>query len=278
MRKSRLQNVDVTPHPEPSRITPSIWWIGRGNWGGLPALTGVDCNVYLLRGDKFDVLVDPGWCSDLRLYEKNIRALGGDPARIGGIWLTHLHWDHSRNVQRWQRRRPGLACRLSDVGAAFLRRGDWRLVGAAMDPSHKYQPPVRFIGVKPGATVRCDPWEFRAVPLPGHTPDCMGFRGRVDGLDVMFTGDAIIGDQGEVRGNVGWLDGLWLSDVNAYEQTLKTQVKRPPGLMLPGHGAGHAGASVGRSMRNCLWRIRKLMAIPHLGSMMAIFGDFAPKK
>jgi len=52
--------VDVKAHKGVSRILGPIWWVGRGLWGDLPPLTGRDCNIYLIRGDKFDVLVDVG--------------------------------------------------------------------------------------------------------------------------------------------------------------------------------------------------------------------------
>ncbi|MFB3892200.1 MAG: MBL fold metallo-hydrolase [Phycisphaerae bacterium] len=263
-------DVNVRAEKRVTEIAPSIWWVGRGGWGDLPALTEQDCNVFLVRGDEFDVLVDIGAAPSLWQLERNIRAAGSEPARIGEIWITHSHFDHFGNAAKWVKRHPRTVVRLSAVGVDFLKRRDLRLTGTRMYPAYKFLAPRRLKGVKAGDVLRCPPFKFSVVELPGHTPDCVGFRGDVSGLDVMFTGDAIVGDQATVRGGVGWLDGLWLSDVKEYERMLMREAKHPPGLILPGHGVPSYGPAVGRSIRNCLWRIRKLLAIPALGSMLPI--------
>jgi glyoxylase-like metal-dependent hydrolase (beta-lactamase superfamily II) len=250
---------------------PGIWWVARNAWGGHKPLTDTGGNVYLIRGTNFDVMVDVGQRS-MRQLERNIRLAGSEPSRVGEIWITHSHGDHFALAGPWQRKYPHVKVRLADVGRAFLRRGDLRLVGAALTPGEKFQRPQRLLGVREGQVLRCPPHEFCVVGLPGHTPDCIGFRGTVAGLDVMFTGDAIIGDQGPVRGNVGWLDGLWLSDAFEYRRMLRAMVKNPPQVFLPGHGVSHAGPGARRSLRNCLWRIDRLLAIPHLGSMLPVVG------
>ena len=69
--------------PRISAVTESIWWIGRSNWGGLPALTELcDSNIYLLKGHEFDVLVDSGGSASLAKLERNIRRAGSEPRRI----------------------------------------------------------------------------------------------------------------------------------------------------------------------------------------------------
>ena len=270
MSKNAAPIVDVDAHKTPSLVTPSIGWIGRSCWGNLPAISGNDCNIWLLRGERFDVLVDCGRVNNLAVYDRNIRHLGGDPRRVKEIWITHTHWDHSGAAAAWQKR-SGVTVRMAEVGAKFIRRGDLRLVGCAMEPSYRFPVPAKIVGIKAGSTLRCPPWEFQVVPLPGHTPDCIAFRGRVDGLDVMFTGDAIIGDQRDTRGCVGWLGGLWLSNILVYEQTLLTALKHPPQLMLPGHGQPAFARAAERSIRNCLWRIRKLLSIQNLGSTLPVY-------
>ncbi|GEM_PF-4471223 len=261
------------PTHEPTLVLPSIAWVGRSGWGGLPPLTdGAGANIWLLRGTEFDVLIDCGSESGnpLRL-NRRLRAVGSARHRIGEIWLTHSHTDHSGGALRWQERYPRLRCRLAEIGCDFLQRGDLRLTGVAMDPHSRFIPPRRPIPVREGEVLLCPPWKLTVVALPGHAPDCVGYRGEVDGWDVMFTGDAIIGDQGKVRGNVGWLDGLWLSDAPLYERMLAAATRHPPEVMLPGHGVPHAGATVRRSLRNCLWRLKQVNAIPSAPSMFPFY-------
>ncbi len=219
-----------------SAITDSIWWVGRDAWGGLPALTAGGCNVFLIKGDRFDVLIDAGDGCPIRQLAENIRRAGSQPSRVREIWMTHSHWDHLGNAAAWQRKHPHVVVRLSVQGVRYLKKRDFRLVGTPFDPSIAFEPPLRMRPLHDGHVVTCPPFEFRATRLPGHTPDCVGFRGNVDGLDAMFTGDAIIGDQGPVRGVIGWLDGLWQSDVPTYERTIQALLQNPPQLILPGHG------------------------------------------
>ncbi len=254
-----------------SAITESIWWVGRGAWGGLPALTTGGSNVFLIRGERFDVLVDAGDGFGIRELERNIRRAGSDPFRVREIWMTHSHWDHLGNAAAWQRKYPHVAVRLSWQGVRYLKKKDYRLVGVPLNPSISFEPPGNVRPLRDGQALRCPPFEFRAVHLPGHTPDCVGFRGNVDGLDAMFTGDAIIGDQGPVRGVIGWLDGLWQSDIQTYERTIRAVLRNPPQLILPGHGVPSYGTAARRSLRNCLWRIRKILAIPHCPTTLPIF-------
>jgi glyoxylase-like metal-dependent hydrolase (beta-lactamase superfamily II) len=269
--KSKPQ-VNVTAERDPTQVVEGLWWVGRGPWGMLPALTSVgDANIWLIRGEKFDVLVDVGGGPSLAPLEGRIRQAGGDPRRVREIWLTHSHYDHTCNAARWLAKYPRARCVMSATAAEFFRRRDLRLTGMAMFPGLKYQIPRRLSAVRTGNVLECPPYRFRAVELPGHTPDCVGFRGLIAGVDAMFTGDAIIGDQGAVRGSIGWLDGLWLSDVRVYQRTLQKVAGDPPGLILPGHGVPHYGPAAKRSLRNCVRRIGKLLAIPNLPSMMPLF-------
>lgn len=252
-----------------SAVTPSIWWVGRGVWGGLPALTGTgDCNIWLLKGARFDVLIDAG-CGAPGLLARRLREAGSAPERIHEIWVTHSHWDHLAGACAWAQKYPQARVRVPRLALQFINRGDFRLVGLGFRGRREpFVRPRNFTGFAPGAELACPPWRLKVVALPGHVPDLCGFRGTVDGLDAYFTGDGIIGDQGPVRGNVGWLDGYWLSSVKDYRATLRREVKRPPDLFMPGHGVPHAGASVRRSFRNCLWRVNRIAAIPHLGTMV----------
>lgn len=262
---------DVCARKTISQVTASIWWVGRNTWGDLPPLTDAGCNVFLIRGGRFDVLVDAGDGCPIRQLEDNVRRTGGNPQRVREIWLTHSHWDHLGNAVAWQRKYPHVKIRLAAEGVRYLRRADYRLVGALLNPSAPFEPPGHVRPLRDGQVLRCPPLEFQAVSLPGHTPDCMGFRGRADGLDVMFTGDAIIGDQGPARGVIGWLDGLWQSDIRVYEKTVLGVLGHPPDLLLPGHGVPSYAAGARRSLRNCLWRIRKILAIPHGGTTLPFF-------
>ncbi len=266
------QDPDTTAYPHSSAITPAIWWVGRCGWGALPPLTAEpDCNIYLLRGRDYDVLIDCGMSADLAALEGHIRAVGSAPARVREIWLTHSHYDHFMRAAHWTARYPHTVCRIAETAIEFLEQDNYRLVGHTV--ARKLMPvaiPPRLAPLRDGADLHCPPWTLRVEALPGHVPDQLGFRGSVDGRDTLFSGDAAIGDQNAIPGMIGWLDGLWLSDVRVYRATLRRLTARPPALLLPGHGRPHAGEAAARSLEHCRERLERFAAFPDLAAMMPI--------
>jgi glyoxylase-like metal-dependent hydrolase (beta-lactamase superfamily II) len=258
---------DTAAHPYPSAITPTIGWVGRGDWGGLPSLTSQgDCNIYLLKGAEFDVLIDCGQGSSLRRLEQNLRAVGSDPERVRETWLTHSRLDHFLRAASWTLRYPETVVRISRVALKYFAHRDYRLVSHAFfSPSLRFRLPKRLVALEAASVLCCPPFELAVEELPGHTPDQLGFRGRVDGMEVLLSGDAAIGDQNEIEGVIGWLDGYWHTSVTAYRQTLADLASRPPDLLLPGQGRPHFGPAADQSLRNCLRRIERLAAFPDLG-------------
>lgn len=261
---------DTRGYLRPSSITPSIWWAGRSGWNMADLTPKPDCNIYLLKGREFDVLIDCGIGASLAELEDNIRQDGSDPARIREIWLTHSHLDHFVRAGYWAAKYPETVCRISRIALEYLDRNNLRLVGYDFfgPPPVDWTIPPRLLPLQEGSLLTCPPWELRVEELPGHVPDQIGFRGQVDGLQVLFCGDAALGDQGEAKGCIGWMDGYWLSSVTDLQKTLERLVADPPDLLLPGHGWPHAGASARRSLRNCLRRVQRFAALPELGGMI----------
>ena len=253
------------------RITPSIFCVGRGSYAGEESISGPgDGNLFLVRGDRGAVLIDLGGGWHAAQVEANVAACGVSPQDIAEAWLTHLHCDHSGGVAAWQDRRP-LTCRLSAIGCKMLGRGDLRLAGVpAIGPG--YRPPTSPRPLRPGQKLRLPPWTLEVVPLPGHSADCLGFRGLIDGKDVLFSGDAIIGDQKGAPGAIGWLDILWMSNVRQYEQTMRDTIANPPQILMPGHGLALKGPAVKASLRNCLRRLGWVRKIPQAHTMFPFMG------
>lgn len=264
---------DTRDYPHPSPITPAIWWVGRGEWGALPVLTREgDCNIYLLRGRDFDVLIDSGSTTALAPLERNIRRAGSDPSRIGEIWMTHSHYDHFVGAGRWVARHEQTVCRISHLAIEFLQRRNYQLVGSFFPaPPRGFRVPARLSALRAGDVLHCPPYAFAVEELPGHVPDHLGFRGAVAGIEVLFSGDAAIGDQNGVPGVIGWIDGYWLSNLNHYRRTLERLAAAPPDLLLPGHGRPHFGASAKRSLKHCLRRVERILASPDCANLGPYF-------
>jgi glyoxylase-like metal-dependent hydrolase (beta-lactamase superfamily II) len=115
------------------------------------------------------------------------------------------------------------------------------------------------------------------VALPGHTPDSTGYWADVDNDRILFGGDVFIGDQGDVKGAIGWLDGLWRSDIRAYARSLDAIEALAPTLVLPGHGLPLDGRErIAASLANCRRRLQYLADIPDVGTMLPVLGDHDP--
>jgi glyoxylase-like metal-dependent hydrolase (beta-lactamase superfamily II) len=216
MSERTLPDTNLYAYPHP--ITPALWSVGRGGWMGLPiGLSDADCNVYLLRGESFDVLIDCGGTTSLVKLTRNIRTAGSAPERIREIWLTHSHCDHSLRACARARRCPDTLCRISRLSIEYLHRTDYRLPGSFHPPRPRgFRLPSRLMPLQEGDRLRCPPWELRVEELPGHVPDQPGFRGNIDGFEMLFSGDAALGDQEDLKGMIGWIDGYWLSHLPTY--------------------------------------------------------------
>lgn len=270
---------NVVPAAGPSAITPSLWWVGRSVWGGLPQISGgADGNIFLLKGDRYDVLLDAGLGPSLAPLKRNIRLAGSSPERIREIWITHSHGDHFLGAILWAAKYPRIICRLSKVGLDMLRHKDYRLVhGSPLLKSPKALKILR--PLEEGSLLHCPPFELKVEATPGHVPDGLCFRGQVDGLEVLVSGDTVIGDQpigGLQKGMLGWIDGGYcLSDVRVYRRTMLRLAATKPDLILPGHGLPQAGPAARRSLKNCLRRLERLMAMPEFLNLGPYFG-FGP--
>lgn len=265
---SRTQ-VDTKGHDRPSAITPSIWWVGRSGWGGIPELTHpTDCNIYLLKGKNFDVLIDAGGNPSVAKLEANIRAVGSSPSRIREIWLTHSHGDHFLGAGVWAKKYPKTICRLPKLGIERFLKQDYRLIGSfhPPKPAH-FHLPKNLLPLKEGSVLRCGTVKLTVEETPGHTPDCLVFRGKVDGIKVLIGSDTIIGDQpdsrargGVLKGVVGWIDGYWSSNIPQFQKTVAKLAKKPVDLILPGHGVPHSGKAAASSLKNCAARLDRMVA------------------
>lgn len=79
----------------------------------------LDYFVWLVRGDGREIVVDTGFSAEmakkrarrhLRCPADGLRLLGCDPANVGDVVITHLHYDHAGNIDRF----PNAALHLQD--------------------------------------------------------------------------------------------------------------------------------------------------------------------
>lgn len=192
------------------------------DWHGGHVASGVVCvlapnpgpmtldgtNTWVLAGRAGAVVIDPGPGDDehLRAVLRVARELSG---RVGQIWLTHGHLDHSEG-----------AVRLAELAAASVR---------ALDPFHR----LGSEGLTEGDAVDLGDAELRVLASPGHTRDSLSFVLHRQERRSLLTGDTVLGRGTTVVAHPDGELGAYLATLtrlrDATEHAEAWQV-------LPGHG------------------------------------------
>ena len=184
----------------------------------------ISTNAYLLtdpgRGEA--VLVD----APEGIWAKVEPLLKEAQCRLGALWLTHGHWDHTQ----------GAAEVLSKSGAPALGHADDRplyenpeLMRSLMFPD-LVVPPVKVSRwVADGDTVDALGERVSVRHVPGHCPGSLLFYFPKAG--VAFAGDALF------RGSVGRTD-IPHGDFAILERSIRTRIYTLPDatVVYPGHG------------------------------------------
>ncbi len=182
-----------------SEVAPGVHMVAVGR--GIAA-----SNVYFLRSETSWALVDTGWRRGAPVITAAAAALFGAGSKPSGIFVTHLHPDHSGSAGELARRWgvpvlvhpdelplaaggyvPRYASPLDrwivrPVMRAMPRRRRERILaeGSLVDVARAFDPGAGLPGL-PG-------WE--AIATPGHTPGHVAFFRRSDG--VLISGDAVL--------------------------------------------------------------------------------------
>jgi len=251
------------------RIVEGVWWVGCGSWGGLTDVLSAEGsgNVFLIGGAGDWALIDAGKPDGVDAVLANAADAGAKPADIARIVLTHSHGDHALGL-------PALKAATGAVAAAAPLAAD-ALAGDARARETLFIRQAETVDVEEvladGDEVALGPHAFTCLHTPGHIPDAITLVGDVGGRAVAVTGDTAIGDQGGIEGVHGWLDGHWHSNPRRLLASIGRIADRRCDLMLPGHGRPIVGRdAVEASLRHCADRLRRLLAIPGLGSMMPL--------
>ncbi len=247
-------------------ITPGVWRVGGGSWrcDDLAALSAAgDCNVYLLKLGNANILVDVATASSGTVIESNIRECGAEPADLSALILTHSHYDHTQGAHRWQQA-CGAPTYFNSVGAAFLERGDLRLVGhQSLPPGYAFKPFRVDHACEDGQRFQIGGAQVTCLHMGGHTPDSTLFVVEYDGLRVGFCGDVTFSPPPGSAGEIGWLCLLWLSDLWLYQKSLERLLDVDLDILLPGHGHPLVGKpSIARAVGLSLESVKRLRASP----------------
>ncbi|MDP9259634.1 MAG: MBL fold metallo-hydrolase [Actinomycetota bacterium] len=235
---SAARTADARRRGGPIDVVPGIWRVGGGSWGGTAAALSHedDANVYLLALDGAVVLVDAGTRAGRPAVEANIRAAGFDAGDLTDLLLTHSHWDHTQAAAGWQAE-CSARTRLSAVGAGFLARGDYRLVGYQVHgPTYRFDPFRVDSPVADGEQFPLGRVAVAARHLPGHSPDSALFSFEHRGETIAVAGDVVFGPRAGGELVLGQLCSLWLSNLDQYVDSMQLLAGMTIDRILPGHG------------------------------------------
>jgi glyoxylase-like metal-dependent hydrolase (beta-lactamase superfamily II) len=250
-------------------VAPGIWWVGCGSWGGLTEVLSDEGsgNVFLV-GRKGDyALVDAGMPDGVEAVLANAAAAGARPEDIKRIVLTHSHHDHVAGAAELKRRTNAAAAASELAARALGGDAEARKMLFIQDDVRLQVDEV----LASGDQASLGPYAFRVLLTPGHIPDAVTLAGEVDGRKVVLTGDTAIGDQGQAKGVVGWLDGHWGSNPRHLLRSIERISQCQADLLLPGHGFPIEGKEKVRlSLEHCAQRLKQLLAIRDLGTMMPL--------
>jgi glyoxylase-like metal-dependent hydrolase (beta-lactamase superfamily II) len=257
------------------QVSQRVHLVGRGRWGGLDPLSkDGDCNVYLVDGGSELALVDVGIGPDFDDVWANIARDGLDTGKLATVLMTHAHCDHMGGLRGLR-----ALARVTVHAGTFAKQ--------AAGDLHPHLGAGRFVKelgvakarrtfridtvVGEGDTVQVGDLTLDVVELPGHTPCGLGYVLTQGRSKFLFSGDTAIGDQGRVKGCIGWLDMHWGSDLAVYAETLLRLSRRRIDVLLPGHGLPIVGRDeVVSSLRHCRERLRNFRRFPDLGSMLPL--------
>lgn len=235
------------------KIINGIYLVGRGIWGYLRPLTDIsDCNIFLIDGGgKEFALIDAGanlLC--IKLIE-NIRSVVKDIRKIKRIIITHNHVDHIG-------------------GLIYLKRKIKYKLLAGKGSYYKNLKINSYL--KEGSKVKVGNIVFKAINIPGHTPDSIALITKINDKKIIFAGDTAIGDQKKIaKGVVGWYDAHWGSDLAKYKKSIRRLLNLNADILIPSHGMWQKGKkNVRKSLKNCLLRLSLFGKFPEIKSIIPL--------
>lgn len=183
-------------------------------------LGALAANCYIIPGEgKSAVVIDPASTGEI------IAELDTEELTLGGIILTHGHYDHFAGAAALKAR-TGAPIYAPDLDREMLGSADksW----ARFMDGEEFQPVVPDHAFSDGEGFSVCGVDFRVMGAPGHTGgSCLLF---CDKWRVIFTGDVLF------KNSIGRTDGFSGNDRMMVESLMKISRIEGDYTILPGHG------------------------------------------
>jgi glyoxylase-like metal-dependent hydrolase (beta-lactamase superfamily II) len=215
------------------QLLEQVWLVGSGT--DPDALTDPhDCHSYLVWDGEGGFLIDCGTGLGSDTWLSNVKAVC-DPARLGGVLLTHYHADHAGGAAAATV--AGLQVRAHPVTVEALHAGDevrtqlGRARSAGIYPEGYRLTPARAQPVLPNRRLRSGGVSFTVVDAPGHCDGHLVFVCGAPEGRTLFSGDCVFAD-----GRVS-IQAIPDCRLDLYAATVIDLASREIDVLLPGHGA-----------------------------------------
>lgn len=222
------------------RILPHIYLVGSGR-NGVCISDDWDSHVWLLDGGDELALIDVGCGRDVETILQEMRLDGLNTTKITKILLTHAHADHAGGAAAFHELTKAKA-HVSRAVAEQVRAGDEDAIGLTIARRAHYYPegyhvspcPVH-VELSDNDVVAVGTYELRVIETPGHSLGSVCFYGRIDGRNVLWSGDTIqFGDWGQFKGMISLLHAPGC-DLQVYGQSVQKLAELEVDALLPSH-------------------------------------------
>ena len=140
------------------------------------------CTVSLIRGEQ-NILVDTGHHGRRQLLLQSLKDLGFSPDEIDLVVLTHLHWDHSQNIDLFKN--ATIAVHKDELAyAQNPAPSDWATSGYVLDTLKHHE----VLEVEEGQELAEG---VRVLGTPGHSKGHISVTVETSQGTVVLTGDAL---------------------------------------------------------------------------------------
>ncbi len=206
---------------KPNHVHAGIYQVGGDGLSG-----GGDCLCYAVDcGHGEVVLINCGVRSKDQILE-NIRDAGMNPDKLGHIFLTHVHIDHTGAAAAFQEEFPNAIfyAHEKEVPALEGAPGTARMTAASWYGVEYIPVTIQHQIKGDEEVIQIGSVAFHCIFIPGHTPGSMAIYCDIEGKRVLFGQDV----HGPIMAAFG-------SDQRQYEASLHKMIALDADILCEGH-------------------------------------------
>jgi len=189
----------------------------------IPRRSGHSCNVFLLKGNNKNILIDVGVPENFEALQDVLEQLGVGYKNIHMILLTHEHIDHIGCASQFPN--STIIAAHSHAANKISLRDEFVIMSKGFNTDLK---PLHIdLHLDHGSVIDIGGMVLRAIYTPGHCSGSMCFYER--NHKILFTGDTLFAN--------GTLGGIFASgNVSDYVDSLELLKELNIAHIYPGHG------------------------------------------